>query len=418
MRPLHNAQGFWRFSIAFVKGISSPALVVPLLSASLFLATEARAQARFTPEDSAILLKLDASSAEAARLREALARWRQDPQNIGTATETARTAILAAIRQGDLRWLGNAKAMLEPWWDSQAVPSETLFIRALVRQGVHDFEGALADLSAAIAKDPHQSEFWAWRFAIYMVKAEIPKAKSECAAIGSRFGATEQESCNAVLLYRTGNPQQAIPVLDRLARHPDYQGQNAREWLAFHRGEARRVAGDRAGAKKVWDSYLKGVSGGHGIRVALIDLLNRDGQYLDAWKLNNKPPRSDALLVAAIQTAQALKNDQAAALLAELTQRLSQQASRGDAVNERPIVRYQLMIKKDAKQALTMAQISWKTEREPADAILYAQAAIDSGLPEQATPILQWQQDTGYREPEMDRLLATIRQAISSKEKR
>ncbi len=418
MRTLHNARGFWRCSIDFVKGISAPTLVGSLLTASLFAATDAWAQTRFTPQESAILLKLDTSSAENARLRDALARWKQDPQNIGTATESARTAILAAIRQGDLRWLGNAKAMLEPWWDSQGVPSETLFTRALVRQGVHDFEGALADLNAAIAKDPHQPEFWAWRFAIYMVRAEIPKARGECAAIGSRFGAPEQESCNAVLLYRTGNPQQAIPVLDRLARHPDYQGPNAQEWLAFHRGEARRVAGDRAGAKKVWETYLKGVSGGHGIRVALIDLLNRDGQYFDAWKLNDKSPRSDALLVAAIQTAQALKNDQAAALLAELTQRLTQQASRGDAVNERPIVKYQLMIRKDAKQALTMAQISWKTEREPADAILYAQAAIDSGLPEQATPILQWQQDTGYREPEMDRLVAIIRQAVSGKEKR
>ena len=404
--------------MVFVKGISFPSLVVPPLITSLFLFSEAWAQTRFTPQESAILLKLEASSAENARLRDALARWRKDPQNIGTATESARTAILAAIRQGDLRWLGNAKAMLEPWWDSQGVPSETLFIRALVRQGTHDFERALVDLNAAITKDPQQPEFWAWRFAIYMVRAEIPKARSECAAIGSRFGTIEQESCNAVLLYRTGYPQQAIPVLDRLARHPDYQGQNAQEWLAFHRGEARRVAGDRAGAKKVWESHLKGTSGGHGVRVALIDLLNRDGQYTDAWKLNDKPPRSDALLVAAIQTAQALKNDQSAALLAELSQRLTQQAARGDSIIERPIVKYYLMIRQDAKQALTMAQTSWKTEREPADALLYAQAAIDSGQPEQAMPVLQWQQDTGYREPELDRLLATIRQAISGKEKR
>lgn len=418
MRTPYNVEGFWGFSMAFVKGFSFRAIVVAALPLSLFLTVQALAQTRFQPQDSTILLKADTNSAEATRLREALARWRRDPSNIETATETARTSILAAIRQGDLRWLGNAKAMLEPWWGSQAVPSETLFVRALIRQGTHDFEGALADLNTAISKDPQQPEFWAWRFAIYMVRAEISKARQECAAIGERFGAIEQESCNAVLLYRTGSPQQAITVLDRFARHPDYQGEHAKEWLAFHRGEARRVAGDRAGARKIWESYLKAGSGGHGVRVALIDLLNRDGHYHEAWKLNDKPPRSDALLVAAIQTSQALKNGQEAGLLAELTQRLHQQTARGDAVNERPIVKYHLMVKRDPKQALQMAQIAWKTEREPADAVLYAQAAIDSGMPDQASPLLRWQLDTGYREPELDRLLMTIRQAISSKEKR
>ncbi len=417
MRSLHNASGLWRFIRASVKGFSAlPLLVAPLLAASLFPA-KGLAQVRFQPQESAVLLKDGSTQREAGALRQAMQRWRENPKDIATATSTARTAILAAIRHGDLRWLGNAQAMLEPWWTSQEIPGDTQFVRALIRQGKHDFEGALADLNAAIAKDPQQPEFWAWRFAIYMVRAELPKAKEECAAIGRRFGSAEQSSCYAVLLYRTGNPAQAVLELDRLSLHPDYQGQNAQEWLAFHRGEARRVAGDRTGARKVWESHIRAGTASHGVRVALIDLLNREGAYLDAWKFNDKLPRSDALLVAAIQTARALRNGQEPALVSEFSQRLSQQAARGDSINERPIIKYKLEINQDPKESLRMAQLAWKTEREPADALLYALAAIRSGMPDQATALLRWHSETGYREPELDRLLGDIRQAGSARGK-
>lgn len=418
MRALSDVRGFWGLPMVFVKGVSSPTLLIAPLFLALLLPAAAWSQTRFQPQESTVLLKTESNQTEVRRLREALEHWRLNPQNIDTATDSARAAILAAIRQGDLRWLGNAKAMLKPWWEQQRLPSETLFIRALIRQGAHDFEGALNDLDAAIAKDPQQPEFWSWRFAIYMVRAEIAKARKECSAIGSHFGRMEQEGCNAVLLYRTGSPKSAIIALDRLFGDPNYQGQHAQEWLAFHRGEALRVAGDRSGARRVWESHLKTGSAGHGLRVALIDLLNRDGKYAEAWRLNNQTPRSDALLVAAIQSAQGLKNGQERSLIAELEQRLRQQEARGDSIHERPIIKYQLMIKRDATTALKMAQAAWKTEREPADALLFAEAAIQSGSPEQASALLQWQSETGYRDPDLDRLMMKIRQAIPPAERR
>jgi hypothetical protein len=64
-----------------------------------------------------------------------------------------------------------------------------------------------------------------------------------------------------------------------------------------------------------------------------------------------------------------------------------------------------------------MATESWKTEREPADALLFAQAALRSGEPLQAISLLQWQMETGYREPELDRLLGQIKNATVSKGK-
>jgi len=59
--------------------------------------------------------------------------------------------------------------------------------------------------------------------------------------------------------------------------------------------------------------------------------------------------------------------------------------------------------------ALRMALESWKTQREPADAVLLARAALVSRKPQAALALLQWQQDTGYRSPDIDRLLQSIR---------
>jgi hypothetical protein len=404
MTQKHVADGLWSLGRIAVKGF----LLIPFLLAA---AAAAQAPNRFVPEDSAVLLKPAKGQASIDRdtLRAGIQTWRANPNDIETATTAARLSFLAAMNEGDPRWLGNARAMLNPWWGKQDLPAQSLFIRALVRQGLHEFDAALADLNLAIGKDSAQPEFWAWRFAIYMVKADIDQAKQECQAIGTRFGNSEQASCQAVLLYRTGSPQQAITQLDNLTRHPDYQGRYAKEWLAYHRGEARRVSGDPAGAEKIWADYLQGNPKSHVLQLALVELLNEQQKFAAAWKHNAATPRSDALMVQAIKTSQGLQNGQADQLRREFNDRLTQQTSRGDFVNERPVIDYLLNVIGDSRQALAMAQQSWKTQREPADAFLFAQAAIQNSTPRQAAEILKWQAETGYQEPRLNQLLEIIR---------
>lgn len=375
--------------------------------------TTTQAQTRTVPADQTIMLPAPAGQQRSDRraLRAALQDWRAKPQDAQLATTAARLAFITAIYEGDPRWLGNAKATLQPWWTTDQHSAETLYVRALIRQGLHDFDGALADLNTAITKDDSRPEFRAWRFAIHMVRADMSAARQECDQLGQRFGESEKLSCNAVLLYRSGNAQQAIAQLDGLAKHPDYQGRFAKEWLAFHRGEARRVSGDLRGAADIWTNYLKGPHQPHVVRLALIELLNQQGEHAAAWRLNEKTPRSDALLAQAIISAKALRHPQANALRDEFALRLSQQTSRGDFVNERPIIVYWVDVIGNGPEALKMAQESWKTQREPADAVLFAKAALLSKTPQAATSLLQWQQASGYRSADLDGLLQQIRAA-------
>ncbi len=117
------------------------------------------AQTRSIPADNKVLLTLDDASA-ANRNGEpnaSVRAWRARPDDISLATAAAKQAFIAAMDQGDARWLCNAQAMLSQWWEAtDTLPAETLFVRGLVRQGLHDFVGAQGDIARAMQKDPQQ----------------------------------------------------------------------------------------------------------------------------------------------------------------------------------------------------------------------------------------------------------------------
>ncbi len=52
---------------------------------------------------------------------------------------------------GDPRYAGYAQATLAPWWDLQPLTEEVLLLRATLRQRVHQFDAALADLAAVLS---------------------------------------------------------------------------------------------------------------------------------------------------------------------------------------------------------------------------------------------------------------------------
>jgi hypothetical protein len=147
----------------------------------------------------------------------------------------------------------------------------------------------------------------------------------------------------------------------------------------------------------------------HGMLVATVELLNDLGRHEDAWQLNLQRSRSDALLVQAIRSARGLQRPEADALMDEFKQRLSHQQQRGDVMNERPVIVFQLDVLNRPDQALTLAQSAWATQREPADAVLYAKAAILQKDRSAAQTLLAWQAQTGYREPRLDALFDELK---------
>lgn len=372
-----------------------------LLTLVIGVSLGAWAQPRLTPAPDQIVLpaSVHAPNNQAGSLRAVEREWRKNRNHLPAALDYARAVFLLGLTEGDLRWYGSAKAALQPWWSAATLPAEGHFLRALVKQGFHDFKGGIEDLSAAIAIDPAQPEYWSWRFSLHLLTSNMAAARTDCDAIGQRFGPDEGQACAATLLYRTGQATQAIPLLNRLAELPDYQGPFTQDWLRYHQGEAYRTAGQYAQAIAVWEKHVQARPQSHLVKLTLTELLNQQGQYAKAKRYTDSPSPTDALLVQALLASRGLNDGDTQRLADQFENRMTNQALRGENLIERPTMVYLITYGRDVQQGLQLAADNWSTQNEPADAVLLVQAALKANQPKQAEPVLDWMAATGYTDP-------------------
>jgi hypothetical protein len=391
-------------------------LLVGLLAALAGGATAA--QTRFTPAASQVVLPVSAHALGAANssLREAERDWRRDPQDIQLAIRYARTAFQVGLNEGDLRWFGAAKAAMLPWWSASTLSADGHFVRGLVRQGYHDFAGGLADFDAAIALDGQRPAFWSWRFVIHLLVSDMAAARRDCDTMAQRFGAGEGQACSAVLMYRTGRAAEGAGQLEQALKRPEFQDSGSQDWLRFHLGEAWRAAGQPARAIAVWDQHLAQQPRAHSVRLALVELLNEQRRFADAKRLAAGPQPnaspSDALLVQQLLASRGLGDGDTARLAALVEQRFASQAERGEALIERPRMIYLIRYGHDVAAGLALAVDNWRTQNEPPDAVLLAEAALKHRQPKAAEPVLDWMARTGYTEPALAALAQQLKAAL------
>ena len=382
------------------------------------------AQERFKPAEAAVVLSasVHAASGRQNALRALDKAWRAQPQNLPSALAYARAVFTLGLTEGDLRWYGSAKAALTPWWTAAELPAEAYFLRGLVKQGFHDFQDGLQDINRAIALEPARAEFWSWRFALHLLLADMAAAQKDIEEIGRLFGEEEAKVYRAVLLYRTGQPLPAVALLSRAIRSVNYQDASSQDWLGFHLGEAHRVAGQPANALAVWGQRIKASPQSHLIRLSLADLLNQQGQYRQAKNTatatvtaangnapNNTASMTDALLMQAVLASRGLKDPDESRLASQLEARLQSQALRQEALIERPKLIYQIAYGRDLKAGLALSIDNWQLQKEPPDAVLFVQAALELGQARAAEPVVSWAEKTGYADPQLTPMLAQLK---------
>ncbi len=380
------------------------------------MACSAWAQPRLTPAPDQIVLPaaVHAQRNQAVSLRDVEREWRKDRNNLPAALAYARAVFLLGLTEGDLRWYGSAKAALQPWWNATTLSADGLFLRALVKQGFHDFKGGIDDLSAAIAIDPAQPEVWSWRFSLHLLTADMAAARADCDAIGQRFDRDEGQACAATLLYRTGRAPQAIPMFNRLVDLPDFQGPSTQDWLRYHQGEAYRAAGQYPQAIAVWEKHLQARPNAHLVRLSLAELLNQQGLFAQAKRATDSSSPTDALLVQALLASRGLKDGNTQQLADQFESRMSNQALRGESLIERPTMVYLITYGRDNAQGLQLAADNWRSQHEPADAVLLVQAALKANQPRLARPVLDWMAATGYTDPVLKALAAELQSRLGT----
>ena len=377
------------------------------------------AQERFKPADSDVVAasSVHGQTGRNGSLRALDQAWRAQPKDLDASLAYARAVFTLGLTEGDLRWFGSAKAALTPWWQATDLPAEGYFLRGLVKQGFHEFDAGLQDIQQAIAKEPRRAEFWSWRFALHLLLADMTAARQDTEEIARLFDPQEAHVYRAVLLYRTGQAQPALSVLNTAIRAAYFQDPSSQDWLGFHLGEAHRVAGQNDQAIAVWDKQLKANPTSHLLRLSLAELLNQQGKYRqaksialgNAGKLGTSTI-TDALLMQALLASRGLKEPDEPQLAKQMADRLQSQALRKESLIERPKLIYLIGYGQDPAAGLALSIDNWQLQKEPPDAVLFIQAALAVNQPRAAEPVVKWAEQTGYRDPLLTRLIEQLRQ--------
>lgn len=361
-------------------------LLLPLAGAACFAAP-------YVPASDADLLETlstraaDPRAREMRELRASLARNPNDPE---LAVRLARRYYAEVAAEGDPRYIGYAQAALAPWWKQPAPPPDVRVMRAVLRQFNHDFDAALADLSAAAAQTPTLAEAWSWQAAIHLVRGDYAAARTACErmaplttpligtaclasvdSVNGRAEAAARALQDALATHSTAPADEQLWALTRLAETEERRGRHAEAEAAYR----------RALALKLTDGYLL---------AAYADFLLDRQRPAEVLTLLDGKGRSDLLLLRLALAAKTLQHPSLKAWQDELSARFDAARRRGDATHEKEESRFVLAVLGEPRRALDLARRNYAVQREPADARALLEAAIAARDPTAAEPVLQW----------------------------
>lgn len=385
-------------------------LSVSLLAASLLGgATHA---APFTPSsDQQVLERLPTGAADPRQreLRELRDRWRAQPTDADAAVNLARRYFEASAAEGDPRFVGYAQAALAPWWDKPEPPVEVRVMRAVLRQFGHEFDAALADLSAAVQQDPDDAEAWAWQVAIRLVRAQYPQAREACEQLATLAEPLIGAGCRAQVDSLTGRAAQAADRLRAALRADAAASPEQRLWSLTRLAEIEERRGRFAEAEAAFrDALALGLPDVY-LLSAYADFLLDRGRAPEVLVLLKDKERSDLLLLRLALAGKATGAPQSAAWADALSARFDAARLRGDALHQKEEARFALAVLGQAKRALPLASTNYTLQREPADARVLLEAAVAARDPAAAEPVLRWLADTGAESVVLRQLAAQLK---------
>jgi tetratricopeptide (TPR) repeat protein len=348
--------------------------------------------APFVPADpKTVLEKLPEAPAgsfsrELRQLRRELAR---DPENLALATRVARGYIQRARAEADPRYLGYAQAALAPWWGAPS-PAVVLVLRATIRQSLHDFPSALADLSAALEIDPRNAQALLTRATIRQVRGEFGEALESCRPLERLAGELVATACWAGAAGMSGQSEVSYERLRETLARQRAVSPGVRQWVLTSLAEMAERQGKRRLAEAHFkealatgepDAYLKG---------AYADLLLDEERHAEVVALLRNELRADTLLLRLTLAEQKLGLPRASEHVEALKARFSASRMRGDSLHRREEARFALHVLRAPNEALRLAQENWSVHREPWDARIYLEAALAAGNSGAARPVLDW----------------------------
>lgn len=326
------------------------------------------------------------------------------------AEQRARYALELYQRNADPRQLGRAEAELGAFWESSQAPVPIVVLRARLRATNHEFEAALGDLNAALAREPDDAQARFERATISTVLGRYDQARADCGRLAPLVSDLFGVGCRAAIRGLTGDARAAAADLaETLGRSPRRPAE--RGWAESLLGELWLRAGDTPRAEQSLKAALRSTPDDPYTLATLADLLLDAGRDAEVVSLLRRHESVDALLLRASIAEKRLALGKFQAHAVELGERFDAERLRGSEVHRREQARFELSVRGNAQRALELALANFAVQREPWDVRLVLEAALQSRQPRRADRACRFVAESGLEDPWVRRLVQKLAEA-------
>jgi tetratricopeptide (TPR) repeat protein len=336
--------------------------------------------APFVPKDDSVVL---AEVPPGTRHSE-LATRQIAAKRLDIALPLAQLYIKQSRSTGDLRFLGYAEAVLEPWVGADTKSADALVLHATVLQSRHDFSGALRVLDRARALRPDDAQAWLTSATVLRVLGRYDESLAACRQVAVRADTAVVELCSQSIHGLTGELSSAYVSIQQI----DSQGMppEERAWRDSELGEMAVRLGKDIEAEHWFQNGLRASPGDFYIRAAYADLMLRNNRAREALTLLQGQETLEPLLLRIAIAQKMLRDPGLGQSSARLAAAFAAEAQRGDGVHRREEARFLLDVQGDPRAALAAAQANWNVQREADDVLVLMRAAHAAGVPQAAEP--------------------------------
>lgn len=370
----------------------------------LLISSQLLHAAPFVPENDQQILETLPSGSPPARYLNA------DSFSSGPSTlspEQTSQLLERAYLQGDPRALGQARAQLEQTTDQNV---ETLMLRARALQSDHQFSQAKEVLQQILSKDAANPDALLTLSSLLVVQGQFEEAMSYCEKLTDQSIRVYQLACEAQIQSMSGELTQAKQKLSGLAAiAPGLDASTAR-WIYLMQADVAIRSQDASLAAQVFsvmdDQTVPAL-------MARADWLLKNGKYQEVRQLLQDHTDKDSLLLRLITAQIKLDDPKAQQNLALMKERIGVWELRQEIAHIRDQATYALLASQ-TDSALQLARENWQEQRETADILIYATAAIKAGSQKDIKQIRQFMADTQFEYPALERDLRLGKISASS----
>ena len=360
------------------------------------LVASASSAAPYRPSDDATVLVTvpPAAASTQAAFRTAQNALAANPNDLDLALEVARAAIRDGRASADPRRYGQAQAALAPWWSIPNPPMSVRVLRAIVRQSLHDFAGAEADLEAILRLDPRNGQARLTRAFVRQTVGSLADAKDDCRRLPPSVGPLAAAVCWLRVQALTGSAASALERLDQVIKIYGKVDPLVLRWAQAVGADMAAMLGQTEAADLHF-SEARADGGDIPTLVAFADHLLDTDRPAEVLTLLAGRSEADIVYLRLAIAGKRLNDPRAPHWTALLADRFAAANAGGVQLHLREEARFELEVRGDAATALKLALANWKVQKEPSDARLVLQTALAANDPAAAADVLAFIEKTG-----------------------